>query len=72
MWSINGAVTYTLGLYVNANLLDSRFHEPKVHVKRSGLLGWTRWAILRENAPARYSIALTFPSMKAIFVSAYT
>ena len=34
---VNGAVTFTLGFYVSANLLDGRFHELKVHVKRSGL-----------------------------------
>ncbi len=33
----DGAVTYTLGFYVNADSLDGKFHDLKVHVKRSGL-----------------------------------
>jgi VWFA-related protein len=33
----DGAVTYTLGFYVDTNSLDGKFHELKVHVKRSGL-----------------------------------
>jgi VWFA-related protein len=33
----DGAVTYTLGFYVDANSLDGKFHELRVHVKRSGV-----------------------------------
>jgi hypothetical protein len=32
----DGAVTYTLGFYVDVSSLDDKFHKLKVHVKRSG------------------------------------
>jgi hypothetical protein len=70
--SVACAVTYTLGFYADANLLDGRFHELKVHVKRSGLQVRTRCGYFAQERPARYSIALTFPSMKVSFISAYT
>jgi VWFA-related protein len=33
----DGAVTYTLGFYLDADSLDGKFHELKVHVKQHGL-----------------------------------
>jgi VWFA-related protein len=33
----DGAATYTLGFYVDTNSLDGKFHELKLHLKRSGL-----------------------------------
>ncbi len=32
----DGAVTYTLGFYIDSNSLDDKFHELKVRVKRAG------------------------------------
>lgn len=48
----DGAVTYTLGFYVDSNSLDGKFHDLKVHVKRSGLQVRTQRGYFALKAPA--------------------
>jgi VWFA-related protein len=49
----DSAVTYTLGFYIDPTLLDDKFHELKVEVRRSGLnLRYPKGYFALKDAPA--------------------
>jgi hypothetical protein len=73
----DGAVTYTLGFYVDSSALDDKFHDLKVRVKRSGVSARTQRGFfalkdVADNNPAS-AVALSVMSpleSPAIHISA--